>query len=573
MDDTAGYIAKFKGLFEIERLVAKSDERLLFLATDPVFKRRVALRIHLDPAAPGRAWFLREAEVMASLDHPSIRHAYAAGALGDLAWRSGNWIEGESLQEACGRGPRPLPSVLGIARDLLDGLEHAHVRGVVVRRILPTTLMLDVSGRAVITDLRYARSVLPAVAIPDSPTNFPFLAPEVRLGEPGDPGADVYTAGAVLYYAVTGVPPGEPIRPPREIRPTCPVAVERVLLRALSAKTAERYLTAGEMLADLAVDVGDFAGTDAGPPPSQMLPGSPLWERRLRRALGDDYELLGEIGTGSFGRVYRVRDLRLEREVALKVLDPTLTADPSVVERFRREAQLAASLQHPNIVSIYDIDERYGLLWYTMELIKGENVGQLVEALGPLAVDRTLEILDDALGALEHSHERRLVHRDIKPENLLVGPDGRVRVTDFGLALALPRGRMFGGATSRSGTPQFASPEQLIGGQVDARTDLFSLGLVGYFALLGKPPLEGRTADAISRGQVAGTLPDLGTVRPDVPAALVQVLQKAAAMEAMQRFASATAFKRALEKAARTSVTAQSPVSRSLLRRIVGMFG
>jgi serine/threonine protein kinase len=289
MEDLSTYVERFRGLFEIERLVSKSDERLLFLAADPVLRRRIALRLHVDPAAPGRAWFLKEAEVVSQLDHPSIRHAYSAGILGEVAWRTGAWIEGESLEEACERGPRPIPAVLGMARDLLDGLEHANVRGVVIRRILPTTLMLDVSGRAVITDLRYANQVLPAVAIPDSKANFPFLAPEIRGGEPGDPGADVYTAGAVLYYAVTGAPPGEPAAPARELRPTCPAALERVLRRALDPNPRKRYLTAGEMLADLASDTGDFAGTDAGPPPAHMQPGSALWERRLRRALGDDY--------------------------------------------------------------------------------------------------------------------------------------------------------------------------------------------------------------------------------------------------------------------------------------------
>jgi serine/threonine protein kinase len=572
MNDIALYVSEFRGLFEIERLVAKSDERLLFLATDPLLRRRVALRIHVDPSAPGRAWFLREAEVVAGLDHPSIRHAYAAGTLGDLAWRSGTWIEGESLEEACERGPRPITEVLGMARDLLAGVEHANVRGVVIRRILPTTLMLDVSGRAVITDLRYANRVLPVVAIPDAPANFPFLAPEVRGGEPGDPGADVYTTGAVLYYAVTGTPPREPPQPPREIRPTCPAALERILLRALSSEPRDRYPTAGEMLADLTADTGDFAQTEPGPPPTQLTPGSPTWERRLRRALGDDYELLGDVGAGSFGHVYRVRDLRLEREVALKVLDPVLTADPAVVERFEREARLAASLQHPNIVSIYDIDERYGLLWYTMELIRGENLGQLVEELGPLDPESTVRILGDALTALEHAHEMRLVHRDIKPENLLLGPDGRVRVTDFGLALALPRNLMFGGATSRSGTPQFASPEQLIGGQVDARTDLFSLGLVGYFALLGKPPLEERTAEGVRRGEVGGALPDLTSVRDDVPETLVRVLKKAAQMDPAARYASATTFKRALDRAMRASGETGTAERPNLLKRIAGMF-
>ncbi len=280
-----------------------------------------------------------------------------------------------------------------------------------------------------------------------------------------------------------------------------------------------------------------------------ILPDSPLWERRLRRALGDDYELLAEVGSGSFGRVYRVRDLRLDREVAMKVLDPRLTRDPAIAERFQREASLAANLKHPNIVSIFDIDGRLGLLWYTMELIRGESVAQLVQRSGPVPVSRAIEVLDDALTALEYAHQRRLVHRDIKPENLLVDPDGRVHVTDFGLALALPRGRLFGGATSRSGTPQFAAPEQLAGSQVDARTDLFSLGAVGYFLLLGRPPFPERTAEAVRQGRVSAPLPALDSVRDDVPAELEGVLRRACAFDPGQRFPTGAALREAVEAA------------------------
>ena len=145
-------------------------------------------------------------------------------------------------------------------------------------------------------------------------------------------------------------------------------------------------------------------------------------------------------------------------------------------------------------------------------------------------------------------------------------------MTDFGLALALPRGRMFGGATSRSGTPQFAAPEQLVGGQVDVRTDLFSLGLVGYFALLGKPPLEGRTTEAVLRGQVGGKLPALKTVRDDVPIQLEHVLKKAAAMDPMGRYASATTFRRALGRVLRTSGEQAAGQHDGLLKRLGRLF-
>src|SRR5437667_11767219 len=137
---------------------------------------------------------------------------------------------------------------------------------------------------------------------------------------------------------------------------------------------------------------------------------------------------------------------------------------------------------------------RAGLEWYTMELVPGTNLAQLVQTQGPLSVDQTVRVLDQGLSALEHAHALGLVHRDLKPENMLIEPDGRLRITDFGLALAL-RGERFGGASSRSGTPQFAAPEQLLGERVDQRADLYSLAAVAYYALLGRPPFEGMTPE------------------------------------------------------------------------------
>ena len=541
------FTSQFADLFENEGLVAESEERALFMARDRTLKRRVALRVQLKEG-PGREWFLRETEVLAALDHPSIRHVYSAGIRSGLAYRVGNWIDGESLAAAATRGPRPIPLVLSLSRDLLYALDHAHVRGVVMRRVRPTTLMMDTSSRAIVTDLRYANRVLDSVPKDQRADDDPFLAPEVRDGSPGDPGADIWTAGAVFYYALTGQAPAANVRAVRELRPSCPPIIEQWVMRALERRPRERYPTAAEMLAELAGFTDPF--TEPGSAgPAVILPDSPQWERRLRRALGDDYELMDELGAGSFGRVYKVRDLRLEREVAMKVLDPRLTQDPAIAEGFQREAQLAASLKHPNIVSIFDIDGRLGLLWYTMELIRGQSVAQLVERGGPVSVPRLIEILDDTLSALEYAHGRRVVHRDIKPENLVADHEGRVHVTDFGLALALPRGRLFGGATSRSGTPQFAAPEQLSGGQVDQRTDLFSLGAVCYFLLLGHPPFPERSPEHAWKGDVAFTVPSLSVERDNVPEELEMVLRKACAFEPSDRFPNGTAMRDAIEAA------------------------
>lgn len=542
--------------YGLERLVAASAERVLFVGRDRLLSRRVSIRVNFYSSEALRAWFLREAEALGQLDHPAIRHVYDAGIIDEMAFRIGNWIEAESLVDANQRGPRPIPQVHVLARDLLRALEHAHARGIWVRRVVPTSLLVGGTGRGTITDLRFSSYTLPAVPPGEQPTGLAYMAPEIRDGAVGDSASDIYAAGAVLYYAVTGSEPAaDPaaIVAPSQLRAACPRALERVILRALRPVPGERYLTASEMLEDFASDAGAYTtvptldATPAGPPGQDPR----AWEKRLRRALGDDYELLSEIGSGGFGRVYRVRDLSLERMVALKVLHPSLTDDPAGVERFRREAQLAARVMHPNIVDIYEIGGRAGLVWYTMELVEGPNLAQAVERGGPLAVDRVVRLLREALSALAHAHALGLVHRDIKPENLLLARGGSLRITDFGLALALAGQGRFGGATSRSGTPQFASPEQLSGERVDGRSDLYSLAAVAVFALLGYPPFSGATPEAILLRQTTEQFPHLREARPDLGPEVAKVLRQALKPDPNARYPTATEFLSALNRAFR----------------------
>jgi len=527
--------------FRLDNLVALSSDRALYHAWDRVLKRHVSIRVHLAAEAPGRAWFMRETETLAQLDHPAIRHVYAAGEIATFAYRTANWIEGESQADALRRGPRPIPQCMSLIRDLLAALEHSHARGIIMRRIVPSTLMINTGGQGVITDLRYSNWCLPYLPpLQTDDASGAYMAPEVRAGEAGDPASDVYSVTANIYAALTGnAPDPDPacLVPPRQQRPAIPAAVERVIVRALSRVPKDRYYTATEMLEDFVSDAGTFQVLAAAPAVTESG-----FERRLRRALGDDYELLEEIGTGGFGRVYRARDLALERDVAIKVLHPALTADPGVVERFRREAQLAARLRHPNIVSIYDIMGRAGLSWYTMEYVPGSNLAQVIQRHGTFSLDQTERLLNEALSALEHAHSVGLIHRDLKPENMLIEPDGRLRITDFGLALALRGGARFGGATSRSGTPQFAAPEQLLGERVDQRADLYSLSAVAYFALLGRPPFSGKTPEQILAKQTTDDVPPLAAERRDVSRELEDVLRRALRSEPAERFHSANAF-------------------------------
>jgi serine/threonine protein kinase len=526
--------------FKLERLVVANRERVLFLGVDQILKRRVSLRLNFYSDEPTRAWFLREAEALGQLDHPAIRHVYDVGITGTLAYRVGNWIDGEGLHEAMQRGPRSIPGVHAFARDLLSAMEHAHARGVIIRRVVPASLIVSPAGRVTITDVRFSSWTLPAIPAGNVPSQQAFMAPEVRGGAAGDPISDVYTAGTALYYAITGQEP----------------PLDRVILRALQPSPDDRYQTAAEMLEDFASEAGTFevpsATPAAGVPALIEGDDKARWEKRLRRALGDDYELLAMLGQGGFGRVYRVRDLHLEREVALKVLHPLLTQEPAVVERFRREAQLAARLSHPNIVNIYDIAGRSGLIWYTMELIEGPSLAQLVEREGPMPLDRVLRMLREALSALAHAHGSGLVHRDIKPENMLLEPDGSLRITDFGLALALRGAGRFGGATSQSGTPQFASPEQLLGERVDQRSDLYSLAAVASYALLGTVPFPGITPEQVLARQTTNQFPVTVGVREDVPEEFWEVLERAMRAEVDARYPSAAEFLQAVNRAAGT---------------------
>jgi serine/threonine-protein kinase len=192
-----------------------------------------------------------------------------------------------------------------------------------------------------------------------------------------------------------------------------------------------------------------------------------------------------------------------------------------------------------------------------MELIGGPSLAQLVERHGPLPLDKVLRLLREGLSALAHAHGFGLVHRDIKPENLLIAGDGSLQITDFGLALAL-RGK-FGGATSQSGTPQFASPEQLLGERVDQRSDLYSLAAVAYYALLGRPPFPGLTPEQVLAKQTTNQRPDAMEKREDVSEVLEQVLARALSADVEARYSSAAEFLQAVNRA--TDTSSREPVA------------
>jgi len=259
------------------------------------------------------------------------------------------------------------------------------------------------------------------------------------------------------------------------------------------------------------------------------------------------YQILDRIGSGGMGDVYRAHDNELERVVALKLLLRRFSEDPEFVARFRREASAAAGLQHPNIVQIFDRGEWDGTYYIAMEYLPGRTLKQIVREHGPLEPARAIEVLEQILMAARFAHERGIVHRDIKPHNVIVAEDGRVKVTDFGIALAGASDMTETG--SIMGTAQYLSPEQAQGHPVDARSDLYSIGIVLYELLTGTVPFDADSPVTIALKQVSEVPVPPGQLNPAVPPALDSVVMRALQKDPAARFQSAEEFLAALEQA------------------------
>ncbi len=285
---------------------------------------------------------------------------------------------------------------------------------------------------------------------------------------------------------------------------------------------------------------------------------------RVTAAVGDRYLLGAEIGRGGMAVVYAAEDVRLQRPVALKVLPPELAFRGEVRERFVREAQTAARLNHPHIVPIYAVHEEGGLVCFAMALVKGESLSaRLVREPRP-AFDLVAQLLEQTADALAYAHASGVVHRDVKPDNVLLDQDsGRAVVTDFGIARAAESGARLTQVGIAVGTPAFMSPEQATGERdVDGRSDIYALGIVGYLLVAGRLPFEATTTPALLMKQVSETPAPLRTVRPDTPSALVEILERCLHKRPQDRWPSALQLRDALRRVQRDgSLTAPVPPS------------
>ena len=529
------------------------DERHYQQLTDGLGR---SLALVTAPNAAHHPWLYAEARNLAHLNHPAIPTTYHYW-VAERESRRGpgylrRWVTGETVRAHMQRlGSVEIPYVMQLVRAAGSTLSYLHDNGTMHGALTVDTVWFAATGRLWLLEWQWAvaREEIPAGMRPRraggmAEENRPATALPPEWGadewEP-TPASDQWQLAAICFTALTGEdPPPADVPPVNLLRPECPASLATALDRALCPDPAGRFPSIASFLriADSSYASRGIVVPVADP---DSIASDKSGEARIRYALGDDYEVLSAIGEGSFGKVWRARDLSLEREVALKVLHSQVAADAKAVAAFWSEAKLAAQLAHPAIVPIYDWDSKGDLAWYTMELADEGSVASLVERSGPRKLDEIAPQIETLLDGLSAAHAIGIVHRDLKPENILIDRYGRWRMTDFGIANATGED-----ATGTTGTPAFAAPEQLLGEPQGPAVDYFALTAIVVFALCGKAPFGEGDATAILSRQLARAV-DLSTLATP----LAEWVRKGLTPTPDDRFRDAAEMKQAWRNAVR----------------------
>jgi serine/threonine-protein kinase len=469
------------------------------------FGRSLALITAPDPTHAD--WLFEEAKHLAHLNHPLFPTTYHFWTrFRDSVRGPGylrRWITGETLGDRLRRtGAASVPDTLRVLRTVGSALSYLHDIGSRHGAVAPDQLYITPTGRLWLLGWPWAvdRSVMPREVCPD-----PLWVP--GPAESGDgwaptPKTDQWQLGALCFAMLAGELPPRTYAPPVYlVRPDCPQSVAQIIDQMLLIDPEKRFEDVAEMLRLLERLTPAMSAVSVGVTDEMHEPREESDEQRLRWATGIDYEVLSKLGTGTFGSVWLVRDLSLEREVALKMLHRRVSEKEENVARFTREARLAARLRHPAIVPVYSLDRRGDVVWYTMELEEGGSVADLLARNGPRLLGEIADQVEAVLSALAVAHASGIIHRDLKPENILIDRYRNWRIADFGIASAF--GEEYAGA---SGTPSFAAPEQLLGEPQGPGVDVFAAAAIVFFALTGRPPYAGSDGPSVLTQQLRGAL-------------------------------------------------------------------
>ena len=258
------------------------------------------------------------------------------------------------------------------------------------------------------------------------------------------------------------------------------------------------------------------------------------------------YEIVGKIGQGAMGEVYRAHDAILNRDVAVKTMSAAIGSDDELRKRFHREAQSAARLNHPNIITVYDFGEEGGKIYMAMELLEGRDLKDVIGRHTPLTLDQKVQLMEQITEGLAFAHAKDVVHRDLKPANIHIQPNGQVKIMDFGLAKLASSDMTRAGMIM--GTPNYMSPEQVRGEKADSRSDVFSLGAVFYELLANRKPFEADSLHAVLFQVMQNEPEPLLRVVPDIPPLLAQLVEKAMSKDSAARHRDASEMRDAVRQ-------------------------
>ncbi len=585
---------KTLGDFRLESLVGRGSVGKVYRATQVSLGRAVAVKVFeagIFTLDDFKERFLREAQVVARLEHPHIIPVYSAGQLDNLYWFAMRLVEGRTLQEELA-GRLPLNTGVRYLADIAGALAYAHDRGLVHRDVKPANILIA-DGAAFLTDFGLVRrlegsSFTTTGTMLGTPL---YFSPEQARIERATPLSDLFALGIILYEVATGRHPFSSAgsrelilrkislaeaEPPLE----APPALARVIERSLRLKPEDRYPGGRELARDLLAclplpepAIERPSPTSAGPPArsSSVLiePLPAMAATTISPAAGPQgrpfgrFRLFDLLGHGGMGVVYKAKQAELERWVAIKLLHTEDEADPESVARFLLEARAAARLEHPNNVPIYEVGEIEGKHYLTMDYVEGPPLRKLADerAIPPR---RALEIVRDVARAIQYAHERGLVHRDLKPENILLDVSGRAVVTDFGLAKDLSRPRDGMTETGRIlGTPAYMPPEQAGGraGEVTVRGDIYSLGAVLYHLFAGRAPHSGESPLQVLASVTTADPEPPRRVNPDVPPDAETICLKAMDKDPERRYETAGAMADDLDRFLRGEPIAARPAT------------
>ncbi len=514
--------------YQVLRQLGEGGMGEVYLAEDLNLRRRAALKIltpkySSDPSFQAR--FKLEAQAAANLNHPNIVTIYEIGEYEGRSFIAMEYVPGESLRTRITREKLSVRQVLDIVLQICDGMAVAHGAGIVHRDLKPANILINADGKVKIVDFGLAK-VLGASKLTKSGImmgTLPYMSPEQVRGEELDHRSDIFSMGVVLYelltrdlpfqgeseYVVMNSIVSQEPRPLAVYNPDIPPGLQDIINTALAKDLRKRYQQIEELAAALkSVEVTETTFKN--------------------------YRLLKKLGAGGMGEVYLAEDMELGRKVALKFLSEQYTANSEFKARFKREAQLAAKLNHPNIVTIYEVGEHQNRSYIAMEYIEGEALNDCI-ARAKLPLKEALDLMAQICAGMSKAHRAGIAHRDIKPANILINLDGQAKILDFGLAKMQGVSGLTKSGTMM-GTVSYMSPEQVKGESLDLRSDIFSLGVVLYELLTGDLPFKGESEFTVMSAITTKAPKALARYELDIPAGLQSCIDKALAKERQLRY-------------------------------------